>query len=266
MPIFTFIIVNYRSASLLPAWFESLIHTHLGPDAYEVIVANNDPDESAQLLALQQDYTFQLFEQGSNRGFGAAVNNVAPQAQGSLLCLSNPDTRFVSSDWRTLSQYWSEGTHLGILGPQLIDRYGQPERWSRGTTPTLWHILRNNLGFSADARLNRLTTLHQVDWVSGATLIIPTALFQKIHGFDEDFFLYFEDVDLCQRVRNQGFTVKTLPELRIRHLGGRSMGSLCEQKRHFFHSQKKYFHKHRSRLECFLLDVFHRLMLISHRN
>ena len=262
IPTFSFIIVNYRSVDCLASWFESLIHTGLRPEKYEVIIANNDPDERSALMTLKQEYSFRLIDTGQNPGFGASINQVVPLVFGHYLVFCNPDTRFINGDMNALPQLFEEDPLLGAIGLQLVTAWGRPERWSVGESITLWQIIKNNLSyFSIRKPLWEHTEPTIVDWVSGAAFIIPKEIFQKLGGFDEQFFLYFEDADLCERVRQPGLHILYYPLIRLRHTGGQSMPSLREQKCSYFKSQLYYFRKHRPWWEATLLSFLRRFLL-----
>jgi hypothetical protein len=84
----------------------------------------------------------------------------------------------------------------------------------------------------------------EVDWVTGAALMIQKKLFEKIKGFDTKFFMYFEDQDLCLRVKSLGFGVWVLPKAKIIHLGGKSLKFDRERKKRYYQSQGYFFKKH----------------------
>lgn len=248
-PLFSFILVNYKSADLLSLWFASLTHTQLSPDQYEVIVVNNDADEKKSLERLAQQYTFKLIHTPSNLGFGAACNLGANQATGKILSFLNPDTQFFSGDLHTVSKQFLNDASIGIIGTKLLAHTDKVQEWSAGTKVTLWDIMRNNFGFPASKKYWESDQRVAVDWVSGASLFIPRNFFQKIHGFDESFFLYFEDIDLCMRTQQDKKKVLYFPDITIKHLSGHSMPSTIQQKRYYYASQDFYFAKHRPKWE-----------------
>lgn len=252
-PAISLIFVNYRSARYLKAALESLFFFEKETSFYEVLVVNNDPSESDQLEALRQIFPFLLIESGENSGFGRGNNLGASQAKGSFLGFINPDVRFTGPYFQQILAVFREKPQLGVLGMALLDEKRQPEEWSGGTDPSLWTVFLNNVFPSR--KLSRSD--HEpfsLDWVSGGALFIRKELFTTIGGFDERFFLYFEDVDLCKEVRQRGFSVLRDPELSLIHLGGKSQESAHLQKKYFALSQREYFRKHRPRWEVFFLE------------
>ncbi len=258
-PIFSFIIVNFQSAALLPGWFASLETTSLTPDEYEVIIVNNDITEKEILDALAQQLPFTIIHTKNNLGFGAACNIGAANASGEILGFINPDTQFVSGDLRSIRDRFQSESSIGIIGLKLLTQSGSIQKWSAGTRGTLWDVLRNNFGFPASKKLWQSQIPIAVDWVSGASLFIPRDFFRKIKGFDETFFLYFEDIDLCDRVLAQGKSVLYFPDMALMHISGHSAPSHKQQKQYYYASQDRYFAKHRPRWESRCLKILRTL-------
>lgn len=243
--IFSFIIINFKSAQLLPGWFASLSKTGLSPHEYEVIIVNNDANEKKIIDTLQEKNTFKLIHTESNLGFGAACNLGSRQASGEIIGFINPDTQFLRGQVLALHDLFRNDPSVGIIGLKLLTEQGLVQEWSTGTKVTLWDIIRNNFGFPKSKALWKSQKPISVDWVSGASLFMPRALFQKIQGFDESFFLYFEDIALCERVRSNGKSILYFPDIALKHLGGHSASSHKQQKEYFYTSQDIFFAKHR---------------------
>ena len=258
--LFSFIVVNFRSAHLLPDWFASLSNTFLSSGEYEVIIINNDAREIQALDTLKTHYNFTIIHTKSNLGFGAACNLASQSAHGEIIGFINPDTRFLQGDLRLITQQFTTNPSLGILGLKLLTADGSIQPWSTGTTVTLWDIIRNNLRIPKSTVLWNATVPTTVAWVSGAALFIPKQLFIAVAGFDEHFFLYFEDTDLCTRVTALHKSILYFPTLSIQHLGGQSASSHTQQKQHYYASQDIFFNKHRPHIEGILLKMIRSLI------
>lgn len=295
--LFSIILVNYRSVDVLDRWFRSLEHINTNPSAaafspslrrgegrggviqnlstsYEIIIANNDAEEADQLDQLSKHHSFRVIHFKENLGFGTAINRVAPLAQGRFLVFCNPDTEFLSGNlYDAAKLFEAEGissspqmrggkggvvNNVGIVGFRLVTPHKTAERWSVGTDVSLWEIIRNNLGFPPGKKLWESEKTCEVGRVSGGALMIPREFFQELGGFDENFFLYFEDADLCRRVRQTDRRVLHYPRIILRHQGSHSMPSLTDQKRHYFASQTYYFRKHRPKWESQILHLLHK--------
>lgn len=173
------------------------------PSGVEVIVVHNDDN----LASINGPVNVVHIRPGRNVGFGAGVNLAAARASGDRLVVVNPDTRLTASHWRALTE--GDGSDLRTI--PLNDGHGDPTVvMSRHFTPArllvsalrLRRLLRRmapRLGRSRRPEPQRATGIVRDWWLSGAVLSIPTALFLAVGGFDERYFLYYEDADLFRR-------------------------------------------------------------------
>ncbi|OGI15114.1 MAG: hypothetical protein A2878_00890 [Candidatus Moranbacteria bacterium RIFCSPHIGHO2_01_FULL_54_31] len=243
-PRISLIFVNYQSAKFLNKALDSLFSLEQAGVSFEVIIVNNDASESVALQALRQAYPILLIESPGNKGFGQGNNLGAKQARGSLLGFINPDVVWIEACLREIERIFAAEPAIGILGMALLDEEHKPEAWSAGKAPNLITLFQNNV-FPARYALCDGNGLSFPDWVSGAALFIRAPLFSAIGGFDERFFLYFEDVDLCTAARKRGLSVARHSAFPLIHLRGQSQRSVRDQKKHFYDSQRAYFSKHR---------------------
>lgn len=243
------IIINYKSFTQLKKCLRS-ISEKATTIKHEVIVVNNDSQEIRSSLS---DFSVSTIEINRNIGFGAACNIGSNASQGEYLCFLNPDTEIISSDFQGLLDNFQKNPSLGIIGPGLISSDGLPESWSFGDDINLWRIIKNNLypekGSPTDIPF-------ETDWVSGAALFIKKPLFEKLGGFDEKFFMYFEDMDLCRRARELSQKTLHYPLFQIKHIGGGSFENKVLQKNYYYASQDLFFLKHFGRSSFFLLKFF----------
>ena len=154
-----------------------------------------------------------------------------------------------------------KNSKVSAIGARLVSKNGITQEWSAGVEITLWDIIRNNLGFPASKHYWESKHVISVDWVSGAALFLLRKTFTQIKGFDENFFLYFEDIDLCQRIHTQ-FPQKNIlyyPHITVKHLSGQSSASQKQQKKYYYQSQDRYFAKHRPKWEGFCLKILRSL-------
>ncbi len=251
-PIISLIFVNYQSAFELSLALESLFSFEQGKISFEVIVVNNDSSEQKVLEALQKNFPFQLYHASSNAGFGAASNLGAKKAQGRLLGFLNPDILWKKTMLADIERYFQEKSDALVLGVALVDVQGERDRLGLGKAPCLAELIKKNL-FPFFGDINHTDAL---DWVSGGALFVAKRVFQSIGGFDEKFFLYFEDVDFCVRAKKTGSLVVSRPDFFVFHHGGKSFASRMVQKKQFFVSQKQYYKKHRPLWEVGILHFF----------
>jgi GT2 family glycosyltransferase len=231
----SFVIVNYQSEKYLAKCIASVQEKVLGVE-YEIIVVNNSN------LEAELPSEIKSINSGKNIGFGAACNLGAKSAQGKILCFLNPDTEIVSENISELVQEFNN-TNIGIVGPRLVDEKNNTQEWIAGKEVTILSTLLNNLGYKRDENIWESTVPVECAWVSGAAMFIRKDIFQKLGGFDEKFFMYFEDIDLCRRARQAEYKVLYLPSFIVKHLGGRSFFNKKLQKRYYHASQYRYFRK-----------------------
>ncbi|MEP7162209.1 MAG: glycosyltransferase family 2 protein [Candidatus Moraniibacteriota bacterium] len=246
--LYSFIFVNYRSADLLEKALASLVGPLSGL-SYEFILVNNDVSESARIEVLGKRYGAVMKLLPANYGFGKAANLGAAEAKGEVLFFLNPDAEFQKGNLLSL---WGalEFFPKGIFGMLLKTASGRDEPWSSGDLPTLWRLFSGKFFRSKPMG----TRVMRAGWVSGAALALRKEVFLSLGGFDESFFLYYEDVDLCARAEKNSFPVFSYPFLVFRHAGGESHVSHKSMKRAYFESQKKYFSKHGTQTEKTILS------------
>jgi GT2 family glycosyltransferase len=241
------IIVNYRSEQYLKNCVASLFRS-LKNINFEIIVVNNDENildvETHCNASLRTDVNIQIINQQKNIGFGAANNLGAKEAQGEYLWLLNPDTELLGEDVRPILTELKSQEKVAIIGPRLVLESGETQEWCAGSEASFWDLMRNNLGFPKSQKIWESRTAIEAAWVSGGAMIVRQADFQAIGGFDEKFFLYYEDIDLCQRMREQGKIVCYQPKIEVLHRGGGSVLDKTQQKTDYYQAQDYYFTKH----------------------
>lgn len=252
-PYFSIIIVNFRSFEVLTSSLRALFSLEGEEGLFEVIVVNNDESEQRAVEQLAGVYPLRILESGSNVGFGQGANSAVSLARGQVLGFLNPDTEWQETCLVRLREFYQKQSKPVIVGIPLTNEVGVPESWSKGFAPSLWRLMYNNMPWKWHQE-GRLI----LDWVSGGSLFLPKELFLRLGGFSQDFFLYFEDVDLCVRAKQLGASVMTAPFGRIWHSGGKSFSSHSQKKRSYYTSQITYFRKHRPVGEYLFVRFFHR--------
>lgn len=189
-----------------------------------------------------------------NVGFGKAANIGAQYARGTVLLFLNPDTVLLSSDALDHLIDAVKKPKRGIVGAQLFDLRYRPELWSGGPEPSFFRLVRKTIGCIRKNVFDKKKGNSLSDWVSGAVFSVRRETFLHLGGFDERFFLYFEDVDLCRRIRKAGFTVMHNSEAKILHKGGASFLHKNGQKKYYRESQVLYFCKNRPRWERIAIE------------
>lgn len=230
-PVLDIIIVNWNTGQQLKECLASIAAAQSGnlQLGRVVVVDNNSADGSADQLDFPA-LPLVVYRNSDNRGFAAACNQGAVQSQADYLLFLNPDTRvFVDSLARPVSFLQAPANQqTGICGIQLVDAQGQVQR-TCARFPSAPHFLHKALGL--DKLLPHrfpVAAMHEwdhgssalVDQVMGAFFLVRRQVFEALRGFDERFFVYFEDVDFSLRARQAGWLTYYLAETQSYHRGG----------------------------------------------
>ena len=226
---FSVIIVNYHSWPLTLACVASLRAT--GREDVEVLVVDNDTEEVPDLPP-----DVRLVRSGENLGLTRAWNRVIPKTAGDLVVLLNPDTVVEGNFFERMETFFGGEPLAGVAGPRILDAEGELQLSARreisllsgllGRTSLLTRLFpKSPLVKNQFPALEDLSRPTEVDWVSGACMVVRRETFERILPLDERFFLYFEDADLCRRVREAGRPVFYLPGVEVLHQTGGSSRS-----------------------------------------
>ena len=258
------IIVSFDSDLFLVRCIES-IRLHVS-DTASIIIVDNGPinSESHRLCNRLAISSALVLPYRSNRGFGAACNAGAIVGFAyHYILLVNPDAKICFDLVDQLLTAFDDNPSLGIASPQLVTRSGANAA-TAGTFPTILGLAVGKFVRPANDRPHQRSsrgtslqqTYHSVDWVSGAVMMIRREAWDAVGGFDPAFFLYYEDIDLCRRVRAAGWEVGIVPDATAIHESGGSQwrpGTRTRVERIYLESQAYYFRKHYGRLMEWLL-------------
>jgi len=258
------IIVSYNGREHLRKCLQSLA-AHGPGVGHEVIVVDNASQDGSREMVAAEFPQARLLPLPKNVGFAAGANRGIGEASGEAIVLLNPDSELKEDVFDPMLAYLRGHPDIGILAPKLRDEDGSLQLSCR-RFPTFSVALFNR--YSLLTRLlprNRFSARYlltdwdhsaiaAVDWVSGACLMARRSLFEEIGPLDEGYFMYIEDVDLCQRVHRAGYKVVYFPEAAITHHIGRSSHtlpsrSIIERHRSMWHYYKKYLRR------VWLLDI-----------
>ncbi len=251
MPLLSIIYVNYRSARVLSLSIRSLAASLNGVPA-EIIVVNNDPSERLILERLSAHHSLILFH-SQNVGFAAGANIGAKIARGDILFFLNPDTEILSGDFPHMLEFCLKEKHIGALGAILISEKGTEEKGSFGRRASLLRSILAKLPFFSNRQA------HRIEWVSGGALFTPRVVFESLSGFDERFFLYFEDMDYCARATRFGKKIDRIDCFRVKHRGGESFSKRREQKFRYYESQERFYCKNGHRISALIFSILRNL-------
>jgi len=221
----TVILVNYNSSHLLINAIQSVIKNTQNA-SYEIIVVDNaSPDKGIEKIKELYSQEVKIIESKQNIGFGRANNLAIPQAKGDYLFFLNPDTILLNDAISILLHAIKKEPLWGTVGGMLFDEQGR-QNHSAGSFPSPREIIRTYTGGHKEEHINP-SVITDVDFVSGADMMIPRHIIDDVGAFDKDFFMYCEETDLQKRIADAGYKRIVVPTARILHLEG---GSYQKQK------------------------------------
>jgi len=226
---FSVVIVDYASWPLTLRCVESLYAT--GYEDFEIVIVDNDRPEPPQI-----PHPARVIRNKENLGFARACNQGIYASSGDLLVLVNPDALVEGDFFGRVKAFFEENPAVGLAGPRVLDADGRVQLSARrelsmvsgllGRTSLLTRLFPSStLVKKQFPAVTELTGPTAVDWVSGACMVVRRRALEEVGSLDERFFMYFEDADLCRRVREAGWSVYYLPEIEARHQGGGSTRS-----------------------------------------
>lgn len=227
-PPITAIIVTYNSAHVICDCIAPLLNN---PDVVVTIVDNDSSDGTAALVRAQSK-TVKVIETGSNLGFSKAVNLGAVEVNTPLMVLLNPDARIDADSLRFLGREAQASN--AVVGPRIEHPLGRLRIMSAGKFPTVWRMFCHYFGLSrapGDIELFRGHYLlldqvtaprNEVDWITGACMVMETSMFRNIGCLSERWFMYAEDIEFCFRVRASGYRVVLRNDITMMHEIGSS--------------------------------------------
>lgn len=261
-PLVSVILVNYNGAAVVLNCLRSLQQFSRSV-ATEIILVDNASEDGSPDQIAQEFPQIELIRLAQNVGFGAGNNLGARQARGEFLFLLNTDTLLIEEVLPELIRLMQAHPEAGIIGPRLLnaDRTLQlsiaREIGIKGEFQTLRQLQKSKHAHQQEAVFAQYQSLQAVDIVVGAAFLIRKSLFQQLGGFDQNFFMYFEESDLCQRARDAGWQVLYTPTVSLIHLGGYSVGQRSQQMAlEYRRSQLYYYQKHRPLVEQLTLRIY----------
>lgn len=261
------IIVNYNTAELLENCIDSVQSKTEGVN-YEIIVVDNKSEEGSLDHLTEKYPTVHFVFSEENLGFGRANNLGVTKARGKYLFLLNPDTLLINNAISILFNFIENNPDVGVCGGNLYDEdltpalsYYEMSPLSRYTRE--WLIL---FGLSRSKGFHEDNRIKDVRAIIGADLLIRKDIFDTLGGFDPDFFMYFEELYLCDKARESRHRIVSVPEAQIIHIGGAAAENKDEElhkwsyQEHWY-SRFIYFHKTEGRFKTMLIYYGHMLKL-----
>ncbi len=165
------------------------------------------------------NFPVQIIKNHIPHGFGTNHNAAFKLAQGGFFCVLNPDIRLTMNPFPALLEL-ARLSDVGVVAPRVVNTFGQKEDSER-RFPTPWELMKKIAG-GKSAVWSDAQPVSSPDWIAGMFMLFPRSVFEELHGFDERYFLYYEDVDLCARLALAGYKRLVCSDVTVVHDARRS--------------------------------------------
>ena len=245
------IIVSYNVEHFLHLCLESVNAAINNINAEIIVIDNASADNSVEMMRKKFPST-RVISNVDNLGFGKANNKAAKLAKGRYVCILNPDTIVSQKTFEEFIQFHEANPTIGISGPQMIDGTGQFLLESKRGLPTIKAAVFKSLGlFRLSARFfgqyyNLSLPQNQngkTDVLVGAFMFMRKRLYDQLEGFDENFFMYGEDIDISHRSLKLGYTNFYFSQSKVIHFKGESTPKNKAYEKRFFNAMSYYYNK-----------------------
>jgi GT2 family glycosyltransferase len=241
-------IVNTNNRELLLGCLGTLQQSLNSDVEVEIVVLDNASDDGSAEAVRKRFPDVRLLQQGFRAGFGANHNTVIRATTGRYVYVLNEDT--FSENWGFAQLVSEMDAHekAGALGPRIVDPAGRHQRsaW-RFPTPAVSVLGVPTLGQIGISQ-SKGAQPRTVDWVLGAAVLLRREALDEVGLFDEEFFIYFEEVDLCLRLRRAGWEVRYFPAVTVVHYESQFSADIPERRvNELWRGRHRYWRKHHSR-------------------
>lgn len=265
-------IVNYNTKEDLKSCIKSILQNPPKCNYKIIVVDNNSRDGSRELLKNLEERNVKCILNNKNRGFGRACNQIAKMRNSSYILFLNPDVEISENAIDKLIKFLKKNGKIGLVTGKLLFPDGSFQLSCR-KFPTILRVLFGRESLLRNTFPNNIISKEYLmsehdyneiqfpDCVRGAVMFFRTDVFKKIGGFDEKYFLYFEDTDICLRLRKKGYEIAYLPDAVFYHkLGSSTKKEKLRTKTSINISMFHYIKKHMN-YNFLLLSLFFTALL-----
>lgn len=215
------IILTYRSQDHIKPLLDS-IKKGRGKLKLEVIVVDNYGQDDALKIAKDHPLKPITFQSPTNQGFARGVNQALKHTHGQYVFLINPDCRLVGNCLPSLVKFANKESVLGAVVPRLVFPNGTPQP-SVMNFPSIWNAFLEYF-FAVQGAFNKYLPkkTSKVDVAVMAAFLIPQTVIKQVGSLDERFFLYYEDIEFCRRLKKARLPIYYLPHVKVKHIHGAS--------------------------------------------
>jgi GT2 family glycosyltransferase len=261
------IIISYNTKDTTLNCLHSIANSVKNPSlTYEVLVVDNASTDGSQKQILNIKFkisNLKIIKNDSNVGFAKANNQAVNLAEGAHILLLNSDTVVMDDAIENMYRFFVRNPHIHFLGPKLLNKDMTPQASSAlfYTLPVVFAALflkGDHWGLSRSSPHETIKT----DWVSGACIMTRKEYFEKIGGFDENIFMYMDEVDLLYRAKMAGFNTYFYPQARFIHLGSASSNGKTYPILQVYKGFLYFYRKHYPKMSLILLRIMLQLKAI----
>lgn len=259
------VIVNYNTKDFLLGCIKSLVENNQCSQQDITVVDNASVDGSLQTLKKQFPEVKAVCN-NNNIGFGKANNGVLKDLNTKYVLIINPDVVVLKDSLRKMAEFMDVNTDIGIVGPDILGA-DHKRQYSGITFPNNFNFLCESIYLDRlfpkskyfarqIAGYRNWNNNMEVDYLQGSCLLIRKILLDEIGLFDERYFMYFEETDLCYRAKKAGWKIFRLAEAPVIHFGCGDAGYYDEGRIYNYHkSQVLFYLKHYKRVDCYMLKM-----------
>jgi GT2 family glycosyltransferase len=239
------VILNYNVRYFLELCLQSVIAATKDITS-EIIVVDNASDDDSCAMVQSKFPEIILIQNKQNFGFSKGNNIGVSKAKGDYICVLNPDTMVAEDTFKILIEFAKTQKKIGAIGCKLIDGTGRFLPESKRNLPTPLVAFKKMLGWSKSYYAHHLTPNQsgKIDVLVGALMLMQREVYQAVKGFDEDFFMYGEDIDLSYRIQQAGYQNYYIGSTSILHFKGESTLKDKQYAQRFYGAMQLFYNKH----------------------
>ena len=258
------VILNYNVRYFLELCLQSVEAALEGVDSEIIVIDNNSKDGSCDMVR-EKFPSITLIENTSNVGFSKANNQAVQLAKGEYVCILNPDTVVAEDTFESILNFAQKQTNLGIIGCRLIDGSGNYLPESKRNIPLVDIAIKKILGNSNSYYANHINEfdIAKVEILVGAFMVLKRSLYHNLAGFDEDYFMYGEDIDFSFKSLKKGYDNYYYGGTTVIHYKGESTRRNAIYFKRFYGAMQIFYRKHFKSNLLFDLGVFFGIKLFT---
>ncbi|MDT0555111.1 glycosyltransferase family 2 protein [Patiriisocius hiemis] len=242
------VILNYNVQYFLEQCIKSVQRATKNIDAEIIVIDNNSSDKSCELVKKNFPEVV-LIENKKNLGFSKANNQAVAIAKGEYVCILNPDTAVTENTFLECLNFIVDKENIGALGTFLLDGTGNFLPESKRNLPTPSISLLKLLGFGKKyyaTRVPKKSKGSQIPVLVGAFMFLKKSIYNEVGGFDEDYFMYGEDIDFSYKIEKAGYKNYYLGTTSVLHYKGESTSRDAAYLKRFYGAMEIFYNKHYS--------------------